>query len=221
MRQSRATRHRGVAVRLTDRDRHLLEVLGRFRIARTRDLVRSCFPSVHAMTASMRMRRLFDAGFLAVHSSDPTQENVYQLGPNASDWKSGRVPRGNIAHHLAIVRAWSLLTAHLPQSLVLELARPDWELRADVLGHDVIPDLFLAFGSIALALEVDLGTEPMAVLHAKINAYGMRDRLFGYPFVLSFLTTRRIPGAHAWSTDDQVTSCYDLLLRQQESLAAK
>lgn len=173
------------------------------------------------MTAGMRMRRLFDARFLAVHSSGPAHENVYQLGPNASAWKSGRVPRGNLAHHLAIVRAWSLLTANVPQGLVLELARPDWELRSDVVGHDVIPDLFLAFGSIALAVEVDLGTEPMAVLHAKINAYGMRDRLFGYPFAVSFLTTRRIPGVHTWSADDQVTSCYDLLLPQQESPAAK
>jgi len=213
VRQSRVRRHRGVVVRLTGRDRQVLEVLGRFRIARTKDLVLTCFSGVHPMTASMRLRRLFDAGLLVVHSSDPARENVYQLGPRASEWRTGQVPRGSLAHHLAIVRAWSLLAASVRDRLELELARSDWEIREEVMGSEVIPDLFMVFSGRALAIEVDLGTEPQGVLRRKLQIYERLDRLFGYPFVVSVMADRFVPGVHCWSGAEGPDSCYDLLLR--------
>lgn len=216
VRQPRTERHR-VAVRLTDRDRLVLEALGRFRIARTTDLVLTGFRDVHPMTASMRLRRLYDAGFLDVHAGHIGTENVYRLGPNADAWRVGRIPRGNLEHHLGVVRAWTTLAAGSPaRGLEVELARPDWELRGEVAGAELVPDLFMVLGGVGLAVELDCGTEPLSVIARKLDLYGSLDRLFGYPFVVTAVADRAIPGVHVWSATAGPDSCYDLLLQQQE-----
>jgi len=215
MRQLRNRRHRGVNVRLTDRDRHVFEALGRFRLARTRDLQLTCFRGIHPTTAGLRIRKLFDAGFLDVHSGRIGEENVYVLGRAAKDWRLGPVPRGNLQHHLAIVHAWAILAANVPESLLLERSLPDWELREDAPHLEVIPDLFMVLSGKALAVEVDLGTEALPVLRRKLDAYRSLDRLFGYPFAVSVMAERRIPDVHCWSASDGPASCYDLLLGQQ------
>jgi DNA-binding PadR family transcriptional regulator len=189
-RHSRERRRRGVVVRLTERDELLLEAVQRFRLARTGDLVTAAFPGVHPMTASVRLRRLFDAGYLDVRCGDRSEENVYSLGPLGRRWvleralPVGRIPRGGTAHHLAIVRAWSSVADTLQRqaSTALELARADWELREEFGQHGlaVVPDLFLvlrvAFAGerervVAVTVEVDLGTEALGVLRRKFETY--------------------------------------------------
>lgn len=202
MRQSRGRRNRDIRVKLTERDALLLEAVNRFRLARTRDLLAVAFAAVHPMTASVRIRRLFDTGYLDVRCGDRTEENIYSLGPLGRRWAEGdgvqvgRVPRGGAAHHLAIVRAWSSLAEMVQRrpGASVELTRPDWELREEFgeAGLPVVPDLFtvLAVGSAtgprtaALAIEVDLGTETLGVLDQKLVAYdlmaGRQHGLFGH-----------------------------------------
>jgi hypothetical protein len=189
-------------VKLTERDALLLEAVNRFRIARTRDLLAVAFAGLHPMTASVRIRRLFDAGYLDVRCGDRTEENIYTLGSLGRRWAEGlgiqvgRVPRGGTAHHLAIVRGWSALAeaAQRRSGASVELTRPDWELREEFgeVGLPVVPDLFTVLAvatptgnrSIALAVEVDLGTETLRVLEEKLAAYdllaGREHGLFGH-----------------------------------------
>jgi hypothetical protein len=66
-------------------------------------------------------------------------------------------------------------TLGLPE-VGLQLARADWELRSQFVGAlPIVPDLFVVLdgpgGSAAMAVEVDLGTEPLKVLHRKVETY--------------------------------------------------
>jgi len=182
-RQKRSERRSGIAIRLTDRDRELVHALGRFRIARTRDLVALYFRGVRRDTAAVRLRRLFDAGFLDIRSRDPSVENLYLLGPRGrklvveEGGSAASIPRGSLDHHLAIVSTWVAVASEMVAGLEIELARADWEIRKDVGGVDVsvVPDLFLVLrGSVArlaIAVEIDRSTEPLHILRDKVARY--------------------------------------------------
>lgn len=201
-RQPRDRRRAGVRVRLSDRDQAVIQALARFRLARTSDLVDFAFPETRRDTVARRLRRLFDAGFLDVRSGDRSEENLYVLGPGGRAWVEShggnplRAPRGGLAHHVAIVRAWVdlALVADRIDGLQLGLVRSDWEIREhpETAGSPVIPDALvqLSIGNghdqqaIRLALEVDLGTEPLSVLARKVGAYERQRQsggLFGWP----------------------------------------
>jgi protein involved in plasmid replication-relaxation len=185
-RQPRGVRRRGVTAHLTRRDEVLLRALARFRIARTRDLVAYAFPGVRADTAAARLRHLFDAQFLEVRGAGLFEENLYALGPEGRTCLTdlgipfGRVPRGNLEHHLAIVRTW-IAVARAVQAvpgLQLVSARADWELReeAGACPPVLVPDLLVRLrrnedSEALLAIEVDLGTEPLGVLRRKFQVY--------------------------------------------------
>lgn len=164
------------------RDQDLLRALARLRVARTSAVVQLCLGGIRRDTAARRLRRLFDAGFLAVRTAAATQESLYMLGPKGRQFVTGEgeaepgVPLGSLEHHLAIVDTWvSVATLELP-GVGLQLARADWELRTEFGGGlAIIPDLFVVLdtppGPVALAIEVDLGTEPLKVLRAKVENY--------------------------------------------------
>lgn len=192
-RRRRDQRRRGIRVVLSERDRAVLRALARFRIGRTGDLAALAFQGVRADTAGKRLRRLFDAGFLDVQVGDRSEENVYALGPRGKEWIAsqggvvGPRPAGGIDHHLATVAAWTgiAMAAH-ELGIALELVRPDWEIRETIEAKvsPVIPDAMVQVrlsGRAAparFALEVDLGTEGVAVLVSKVETYG---RLVGTP----------------------------------------
>lgn len=194
-RQSRKERRFGEVVVLTTRDGELLRALARLRVARTSALTRLCFNGVRRDTAARRLRRLFDAGYLGLRTADATQESLYMLGPKGRQYVRALgevetpVPRGSLDHHLAIVETWvALATLDLP-GVALQLARADWELRAEFPGAlPIVPDLFAVLdcpdGAVALAVEVDLGTEPLKVLRAKLENYSRLaagpEGLFGW-----------------------------------------
>ena len=193
-RQLRHRRRRGVAVQLTDRDVAVLHALARFRLARTSDLVNYAFAGVRRDTAAVRLRRLFDGRFLAVLPPEQGKENVYRLGPAgkavlAEDGVvAGGVPRGGLEHHLAIVATWVAVAGI--EEFELARALPDWEIREQFRTTElhVVPDLFLLVRAgerqHAVAVEVDRGTESLAVLNRKVEAYrslwGQAPGLFGY-----------------------------------------
>ena len=193
-RQLRHRRRSGVAVELTDRDLSVLDGLHRFRLARTSDLVTYAFAGVRRDTAAVRLRRLFDAKYLAILPPRQGSESVYRLGPagnarlSEEGAKPGRVPRGGLEHHLAIVETW-VAVAGL-EGIKIERALPDWELREQFSTAElvVVPDLFLLLRvgehQHAVAVEVDRGTESTAVLNRKLDAYrtlwAQSPGLFGY-----------------------------------------
>ncbi len=183
-RQPREKRRTGVEVVPTGRDIEVLRVLARLRIAPTRALLRLCFAGIRRDTALRRIRRLFDGGLLSVAAQGVTSESLYTVGPQGrrllrslGDDETPSAPRGGLEHHLAIVETWvGVVTLGIPE-VSLQLARADWELREELGGGAlaVIPDLFVVFerptGPVAVAIEVDLGTEPLKVLHAKLAVY--------------------------------------------------
>jgi hypothetical protein len=172
----------------------VLHALSRFRLARTSDLLAYAFAGVRRDTAAARLRRLFDARFLAVLPPTQGVENVYRLGPAGKTWLAdegvpgGHVPRGGYEHHLAIVQTWVAIAGL--DNLELERALPDWEIREQfgTAELQVVPDLLLVAGvdehRHAVAVEVDRGTESLGVLHRKFEAYrslwGQPPGLFGY-----------------------------------------
>ena len=194
LRQPRNRRRKGVNVELTERDETVLHALGRFRIARTSDLVRYAFAGVRADTAAVRLRRLFDSAHLAVLPPQRGAENVYRLGPTGRRYLAergaevSRLPRGGLRHHLAIVHAWVSVAAIA--EFELERCVPDWELREQFAVGEicVLPDLLMLVRQgpalHAVAVEVDCGTESQGVLNRKIEAYRMLwaqpPGLFGY-----------------------------------------
>ncbi len=218
VRQSRDRRRSGVRVKLSNRDGVLLRSLARFRLARTGDLVNLVFQGARRDTATSRLRRLFDAGYLNVKFRDRSEENIYTLGPRGRAWLKelkipvGRIPRGDAAHHLAVVHSWVGLAvaAQENRTFTIERALPDWEIRehVDAATAPIIPDLIVK-GSVGtengdpqhfhIAVEVDLDTEPMSILTGKISTYeiqrtdgdlfGCRD--FGLVIRLAGATSRR------------------------------
>lgn len=197
MRQARDRRRRRHAHELTTRDEALLRALVRFRLARTSDLRRLLFGSIRLDTCSVRLRKLFDAGFVDVRVGDRAKENLYHLGPKGRTWareqglRVGRAPSGWPEHHLAIVRVWSELAAGMHASAGLRLRRflADPEIRESRSGGEpwLIPDAWVEFtvdlpeqpGSLVrFALEVDRRTERPPVLRRKLEQYE-RLRLAG------------------------------------------
>lgn len=202
-RQPRDHRRAGVSVRLGERDQALLRALARFRLARTRDLTRLFFAGIRADTAAVRLRRLFDAGYLDVTTAELHQPNSYQLGPRGRLFAEqvgltpGRAPAGGQAHHLAIVGLWTELAWLSGRQVGIRLAlfRPDWELRElgrrgrDLVVPDALAELSLTASEasgepLRLALEVDLGTESIRTLRQKIDSYRVilddDEGLFGW-----------------------------------------
>lgn len=170
--QSRNQRRKDVHVVLTKRDEDLLTALARFRIARTSDLLQLAFPGVRRDTALERLRRLFDGAYLEVQSENRMSENVYALGRNGRRWATDRgLPTGkppkSQAHHLTIVRTWIELREHHQ----LIQTRPDWELRHQLRGAKAVPDLHVETIDGAFLIEVDMGTESVPTLKAKLAAY--------------------------------------------------
>jgi hypothetical protein len=182
-RQPRDQRRHGVGIRLQARDIEVIHALARLRIAPTRDIAELCFPGVRRDTVTARLRLLFDSGYVDVSAPDRTAESLYSLGSRgrallrAAGETIAPVPRGGLAHHLGIVRTWVGVASAAIPGIRLEVARPDWELRSDfgARGLAVVPDLLavLSVGEarVALAVEVDLATEPINVIRDKVRAY--------------------------------------------------
>jgi hypothetical protein len=196
-------RRAGARVKLSARDETVLRSLARFRAARTSDLVSFAFPRVRKDTAAARLRRLFDGGYLDVRAGDRAHESVYSLGPRGRERiaEAGghipRPPRGDLEHHLAIVRTWVEIACavHGLPGARLDLALADWELRERFPGAVIVPDLLVQLASLGpdgerrgtrrIAWEIDRQTESLRVLRHKLAIYerlrASETGLFGWP----------------------------------------
>lgn len=195
-RQRRDQARRGVRVVLSARDRAILAAIGRFRLVRSSDLVKFGFPGVRRDTAMRCVRRLVDGGFVAVEVPQFHAENLYSLsalgraGVMVAGGRVGPRPRGGHEHHLLVVRTWIRLVGLQRFGLRIKSAHPDWEAREDLAGlwTTLVPDLFVvaeaAGREAVLAIEVDLGSETLAVFRRKLETYaGLLagpDGVFGY-----------------------------------------
>lgn len=200
-------------VELNQRDEEILAGLARFGIARTGDLVTLAFAGIRADTAACRLRRLLDAGYLEVRSSDRAKESVYLLGPAGRRWVADRgipetrPPRSEFAHHLATVRTWVQLARACHEIPGVEMTRvlPEWELRVrpEAPGYLVIPDLMAELSvtiplsppaTVRMAIEVDLSSERPTILRRKVTNYrrllGVEEGLWGWTnFGLAFVVS--------------------------------
>ena len=140
---------------------------------------RYAFAGVRRDTAAVRLRRLFDGRFRAVLPPEQGKENVYRPGlpgrrssPRTGSWQ------------VASPGAASNITSRSSQRVAVAgieefgwRALPDWEIREQFRTTElhVVPDLFLLVRAgerqHAVAVEVDRGTESLAVLNRKVEAY--------------------------------------------------
>lgn len=190
-RQPRTKRKAGVAVKVTARDRGLLRALLRFRIARSSDLIRYGFPNARRDGGQRRLRKLFDAGLIAVRSRRLNDENLYSLTRKGCQELKvlvsarGRIPKQGVGHHLAVVATWTdiALGVEKRSPLRLDVFQPEWVIRERLgrgHGQPVVPDALVQLSlpmpngerqTTWLALEVDLATEHLPALERKLRAY--------------------------------------------------
>lgn len=205
-RTSRTSRaQRAPALRLTERDRWLLEALAKMRFATTAQIARLFFDSPWA--ARKRLRRLFDAGLVRVWVRSLSEENVYSVtraglsvvrDPDAETAlaSGSSAPRGldgNLEHLLAINQVRIALASTLPASDgELVWWRSDWELRAAGKPR-LVPDALFAVrwdcaGERPFSLELDHHTKSprrfLAKLLRYVSALRSGSGLFGVPDVI-------------------------------------
>jgi hypothetical protein len=119
IRQSRAQRKaEPPPIRIQERDRFILEALGKMRFLTTAQIAALAFGHSR-WAANKRLRKLLDAAFVRAWVRELAKENVYsldRLGARTLDG-DGRVPRrldGTIEHLLGINQVRSALALALP-----------------------------------------------------------------------------------------------------------
>lgn len=188
----RASRHtrKSVAprVRVTERDRMLLESVGKLRFTTTSQLARLYFKDSR-WAANKRMRKLLDAGLVRAWVRSLPEENVYSLtarGRGALGAKDLVLPReldGNLQHTLMLNEVRIDFALGLPRiGASLAWWRSEWELRTH--GRErVIPDALLAVESEGaeqvFALEVENDTRYPRGILKKILRYKASPEIYG------------------------------------------
>ena len=186
VRQSRTIRHsQARAFCLQDRDRWIIESLGKMRFLTTTQLARLVFGGSR-WAANKRLRKLLDAGLIRSWVRDLAEDNVYSLDRKGlgvlddpdlgTNHTVARGLDGNLTHLLSINQARIALVLDLPAAGG-EIAwwRSDWELRAR-FREPVIPDALFevhwaGMERTVFALEVDNNTRSSRRFLAKILRY--------------------------------------------------
>lgn len=182
-RTGRTVTRQGRRLRITERDRWLLEALGKMRFLTTAQLARLAFNGSR-WAANKRLRKLLDAGLVRVWLRSLSEENVYSLtlagarmlGDQGVPSTTPRGLDGNLDHLLAInqVRIALALTLHDAGG---ELAwwRSDWELprrgRAPVVPDALFAVRWADNGQQLFALEVDIQSRSPQAFIKKILRY--------------------------------------------------
>lgn len=213
-RASRRERVAGRGARLRQRDLDILLAIAKMRLLSTADISRLFFSAKG--TCQKRMRKLFDAKLVQAVVSDLAAENRYALTPlghallvealgeeSVPPWR--RCPRadGRKLAHLSLLNRYRIALACGAAAAGVSLDRfvPEWELRAAAARAPIIPDAIAILSSdeagIALAVEVDTGSEPPRTVAKKVEAYVTaavrREAVFGSiaPTVLIVAATVR------------------------------
>lgn len=178
------------ALALTDRDLDALTLTGLCTYVSTNQLAREFFPTLDR--ARRRLRVLFDAGYVSITLASSTLPNLVSLTRKSLSSLSearkevadrlrlaGTIRLAGVRHHLGVVDA-RLYAAALGVRRGAPLVR--WSNgsseRFKAFGFDAArlsPDGLAEFqtprGAVAIAVEVDLGTETLAVLERKWTRY--------------------------------------------------
>ncbi|MDB4954443.1 MAG: Replication-relaxation [Myxococcales bacterium] len=174
------------------RDPHLAYAVGRMAIATSADTWPLFFGSHSAgKTAYARLQRL---GLLRSFPRSPSEHAWYALTSEAAPWVAEvlncdaselRTVQGISRLNLNAVRArnrlWvsTVVACRTRGDARLVLVRPEWELRRARAGQPLVPDLQIVVESTddervletAWFVELDAGTERLAVWHAKAEQY--------------------------------------------------
>ena len=175
---------------VTKRDVEVLTLIGLCKFMTTAQVARAIFPSEDR--CRRRLRRLFDAGLVAVTLGDSASPNLYSLTKQGvaavADHDLAVVPRLRLAgsirlsaapHALAVVDV-RLYLAALEEHGEGELLA--WESGSSGLAReaglvdcrvepDALVELRLGEGVRRVAVEVDCGTETATVLGSKFSRY--------------------------------------------------
>lgn len=190
---------------LTERDLELLTLTGLCRYVSTNQLGREFFPTLDR--ARRRLRALFDAGYLGVALASSTLPNLISLTRKGLAMVSetqpelssrlgfaGTIRLQGVRHHLGVVdmRLYAAAIGTLRGSPLVRWSNGGSE-RLKELGltaHRLVPDGVAEFRApqsrVAVAIEVDLGTEALPVLARKWTKYrrvagdGALDALWVY-----------------------------------------
>src|SRR5262245_19086234 len=179
-------------MRLTERDRWLLEGLAIMRFLTTSQIAKVYFNGSR-WYPNKRLRNLLDAGFVKVWVRNLSEENVYSITKSGlatieerNDLRpETKVPYGldeNLDHLLAINDVRTSLAITLTEANAeIVWWRSDWELRSH-RRERIVPDgLFLikwhGLKEQAYALEVDNNTRSSRNFLKKILAYGSAQTL--------------------------------------------
>ncbi len=181
------------------RDLHIAYVVGRMGVATSIDTWPLWYGSPH--TARMGFHRLVVLGLLrAFPRPEVSHPAWFTLHPDARSWVADRmdcdeddlrvtsgIARANLQAVRARNRLWvaTVMACRRSAETKLVLFRPEWELRRASAGESVVPDaqLVLASGTgnevreVAWFVELDAGTERLAVWREKADAYAERKRL--------------------------------------------
>lgn len=185
------TKRRIQNIVLTARDGKIIFTVGRFAVVSTRNLCDLFF--IKKNTANKRLRSLYNANFISAHlllgSTAPT---IYTLAPQGLktlvdqmgiERKTIRVPKtlevADLRHRLTTndLRVAVILGARTDQTLRLVKFLSSWEVYGVVklLNSNIIPDALIHLKrngrSEVYALEVDLGTESLALWKQKVRGY--------------------------------------------------
>lgn len=173
---------------VTDRDRALFQLLADARWLSTRQIHRRFFAPRSINAVNKRVHKLADAGFLGMNRPNRTAEAYVRLGPACRSlfdeavtvpW---RLPM-HLDHFRRIndIRLW-FLEQRDAHGLPLTRFAGEWEFKNVGQTWSVMPDslalLAVAGARHAVAVEVDCGTEPVAVLRDKMRHYAERESPF-------------------------------------------
>lgn len=190
---------------LTERDLDLLTLTGLCRYVSTNQLGREFFPSFDR--TRRRLRALFDADYISIALASSTLPNLISLTrkglaaisetqPDLSSrlGLAGTIRLQGVRHHLSVVdmRLYAAAIGALREAPLVRWSNGGSE-RLKELGldaHRLVPDGVAEFrapaGPVAVAIEVDLGTEALPVLARKWTKYrraagdGALDALWVY-----------------------------------------
>lgn len=178
------------ALVLTDRDLDALTLTGLCAYVSTNQIAREFFPTLDR--ARRRLRVLFDAGYVAVTLASSTLPNLVSLTRKGLSTVSeargevadrlrlaGTIRLAGVRHHLGVVdvRLYAAVLGAKRGAPLVRWSNGSSE-RFKAFGFDAArlsPDGLAEFqtprGPVAVAVEVDLGTETLAVLSRKWKKY--------------------------------------------------
>jgi len=164
-----------LTMRLTDRDRDILQKLERYKWLTTSQIQRLFFPGVSLDPVRKRLRKLAAAKCLRSYQRHQMAEMLHGLGK----------PPKQIEHLIGINDIRLAAAKDNPSFFYAY-----WELPAFGWDYPIVPDAVSRVDGKLYLVEYDTGTETLAQLEAKFRNYDCFD--FAYGLLLAAETEKRL-----------------------------